>query len=180
MSLLELSNVMRRLRIEKVTINCSVGESGAKIEKAAKILENLTGQKPQIRKAKKTIKGFGIHKGEPIALRVTLRKQKAIDFLTRALKAVNNTLKVSNFDSNGNFSFGIKEHLDIPGTKYDPALGTIGMDVCVHISRPGLRVLLRRRARSKIGKSHKVTPKEAMEYIKQNFNVKIVGEEYET
>ncbi len=179
MSLLEVSNVMKRLRIEKVTVNCSVGESGAKLEKAAKILESLTGQKPQIRKAKKTIKGFGIHKGEPIALRVTLRKQKAVEFLAKALKAVNNTLKVSNFDSNGNFSFGIKEHLDIPGTKYDPALGTIGMDVCVHISRPGLRVSLRRRSRSKVGKSHRVTPEEAMEYIKQNFNVKIVGEGHE-
>jgi len=179
MSLLEVSNVMRRLRIEKVTVNCSVGESGAKLEKAAKILESLTGQKPQIRKAKKTIKGFGIHKGEPIALRVTLRKQKAVEFLAKALKAVNNTLKVSNFDSNGNFSFGIREHLDIPGTKYDPALGTIGMDVCVHISRPGLRVSLRRRARSKVGKNHRVTPEEAMEYIKQNFNVKIVGEGHE-
>jgi len=179
MSLLEVSNVMRRLRIEKVTVNCSVGESGAKLEKAAKILESLTGQKPQIRKAKKTIKGFGIHKGEPIALRVTLRKQKAVEFLAKALKAVNNTLKVSNFDSNGNFSFGIREHLDIPGTKYDPALGTIGMDVCVHISRPGLRVSLRRRARSKVGKNHRVTPDEAMEYIKQNFNVKIVGEGHE-
>lgn len=179
MSLLEVSNVMRRLRIEKVTINCSVGESGAKLEKAAKILENLTGQKPQIRKAKKTIKGFGIHRGEPIALRVTLRKQKAIEFLVRALKAVNNTVKASSFDSNGNFSFGIKEHLDIPGTKYDPELGIIGMDVCVHISRPGLRVSLRRRARSKVGKNHKVTPEEAMEYIKQNFNVKIVGDKYE-
>jgi len=179
MSLLEVSNVMRRLRIEKVTVNCSVGESGAKLEKAAKILESLTGQKPQIRKAKKTVKGFGIHKGEPIALRVTLRKQKAVEFLTRALKAVNNTLKASNFDSNGNFSFGIREHLDIPGTKYDPTLGTIGMDICVHISRPGLRVSLRRRARSKVGKNHRVTPKEAMEYIKQNFNVKIVGEGHE-
>lgn len=179
MSLLETTNIMRRLRIEKVTVNCSVGESGARLERAAKILEALTGQKPQIRKAKKTVKGFGIHKGEPIALRVTLRKQRAVDFLTRALRAVNNTIKSSSFDSNGNFSFGIKEHLDIPGTKYDPALGIIGMDVCVHISRPGLRVSLRRRARSSIGKRHRVTPEEAMEYVKQNFNVKIVGEGYE-
>ncbi|MEM2909695.1 MAG: 50S ribosomal protein L5 [Nitrososphaerota archaeon] len=179
MSLLETNNVMRQLRIEKVTVNCSVGESGAKLERAAKILESLTGQRPQTRKAKKTVKGFGIHKGEPIALRVTLRRQKAIEFLTKVLKAVNNTLKASSFDSNGNFSFGIKEHLDIPGTKYDPALGTIGMDVCVHISRPGLRVSLRRRAKSNVGKSHRITPEETMEYVKQVFNVKIAGEEYE-
>lgn len=176
MSESKLENVMRRLRIEKVTVNCSVGEGGAKLERAAKILESLTGQKPQIRKAKKTIKGFGIHKGEPIALRVTLRKKEAIDFLTKALRVVNNALKRSCFDEYGNFSFGIKEHLDIPGTKYDPSLGIIGMDVCVHISRPGLRVKSRRRARSDIGKNHRVTPEEAMEFIKSTFNVNIVGD----
>lgn len=174
---LELENVMRRIRIEKVTVNCCIGESGEKLEKAAKILESLCGQKPQIRKAKKTIKGFGIHKGEPIALRVTLRKQRAIDFLAKALKAVNNTLKESCFDEYGNFSFGIKEHLDIPGTKYDPSLGIIGMDVCVHLSRPGLRVKLRRRARSDIGKSHMVTKEESIEFIKNAFNVNVVSGE---
>jgi len=136
----------------------------------------LTGQKPQFRKAKKTIKGFGIYRGQPIAVRVTLRKQKAVEFLEKALKAVNNTLKASSFDENGNFSFGIKEHLDIPGTKYDPELGIIGMDVCVHLSRPGLRVALRRRTRSKVGASHKVTREEAMKFMQETFGVKIVEE----
>ncbi|MCX8203804.1 MAG: 50S ribosomal protein L5, partial [Nitrososphaeria archaeon] len=54
---------MRRLRVEKVVVNCSVGESGVRLERAAKIVESLTGQRPSVRKAKKTIKGFGIHKG---------------------------------------------------------------------------------------------------------------------
>ncbi|RLG07958.1 MAG: 50S ribosomal protein L5 [Thaumarchaeota archaeon] len=170
-------NPMRRIRIEKVVINSCIGANTPRLERAAKIIEMLTGQKPEFRKAKKTIKGFGIYRGQPIAVRVTLRKQKAVEFLEKALKAVNNTLKASSFDENGNFSFGIKEHLDIPGTKYDPELGIIGMDVCVHLSRPGLRVALRKRARSKIGPSHKITREEAMEFVKNTFGVRIIEEE---
>ncbi len=169
-------NPMRRIRIEKVVVNSCIGGNPTRLEKAAKIIEQLTGQKPELRKAKKTIKGFGIYRGQPIAVRVTLRKRKAVEFLQKALQAVNNTLKASSFDEHGNFSFGIKEHLDIPGTKYDPELGIIGMDVCVHLSRPGLRVSLRKRARSRIGSSHKITREEAMEFMKQEFGVKIVEE----
>ena len=170
-------NPMRRIRVEKVVVNSCIGASTPRLERAAKIIEMLTGQKPQLRKAKRTIKGFGIYKGQPIAVRVTLRKEKAVEFLQKALQAVNNTLKASSFDENGNFSFGIKEHLDIPGTKYDPELGIIGMDVCVHLSRPGLRVALRRRARGKIGPSHKITREEAMEFMRQVFGARIIEEE---
>lgn len=176
-STLRLENPMRRLKIEKVVVNCSVGASGPRLERAGKILEMLTGQKPQIRRAKKTIRGFGIHRGEPIAVKVTLRGRKAEEFLEKALKAVNNVVKASTFDEHGNFSFGIREHLDIPGTKYDPELGVIGMDVCVHITRPGYRVKWRRRARSKVGRKHRITPEEAMRFIQERFGVKVVGEE---
>ncbi len=172
----EKINNMQRPRIEKVVINCCVGEGGVKLEKAEKILVSLVGQKPEIRKAKKTIKGFGIHRGEPIALKVTLRKQRALDFLQRALRAVNNTLKESSFDEFGNVSFGIREHLDIPGTRYDPELGIIGMDVSIHITKPGYRVSLRRRRRSKLGKNQRVTREEAMQFLKELTGVNIVGE----
>jgi len=172
----KLENPMRKLKVEKVVVNCSVGTSGPRLERAAKILEMLTGQKPQVRRAKKTIRGFGIHRGEPIAVRVTLRGARAEEFLEKALKAVNNVVKASSFDQHGNFSFGIREHLDMPGTKYDPELGVIGMDVCVHISRPGYRVEWRRRARSKVGKRHRVTPEEAIKFIQERFGVKVVEE----
>lgn len=168
-------NLMNRPRIEKVVVNCSVGEGGVRLEKAQKILESLTGQKPEIRKAKKTVKGFGIHRGEPIALRATLRKQKAVEFLIKALKAVNNTLKYSSFDIEGNVSFGIREHLDIPGTKYDPELGMIGMDVSVHITKPGYRVSLRRRRASRIGRRQRVTREEAIEFLRELASVNVVG-----
>jgi large subunit ribosomal protein L5 len=169
-------NPVRRIRVEKVIVNSCIGASAPRLEKAAKIIEMLTGQKPELRKAKKTIKGFGIYKGQPIAVRVSLRKEKATEFLKKALQAVNNALKASSFDEQGNFSFGIKEHLDIPGTKYDPELGIIGMDICVHLSRPGLRVALRRRARRSIPKSHRITREEAMEFMRSEFGVRIIEE----
>jgi large subunit ribosomal protein L5 len=167
---------MRRIKVEKVVVNSCIGASAPRLEKAAKIIEMLTGQRPELRNAKKTIKGFGIYKGQPIAVRVTLRKGKAIEFLRKALQAVNNTLKASSFDEQGNFSFGIKEHLDIPGTKYDPELGIIGMDICVHLSRPGLRVALRRRARRSIPKGHRVTREESMEFMRSEFDVRVIEE----
>jgi large subunit ribosomal protein L5 len=172
----KLENVNRRIRISKVVVNSSIGEAGARLEKASKILEELTGQKPSLRRAKKTIRGFGIHKGEPIAVMVTLRGKKAIEFLKNALAAVGNKIKESSFDEYGNFSFGIKEHLDIPGTKYNPELGIIGMDVIVNVDRPGRRVELRRIKRSKVGRKHRVTREEAIEFIRREFNVEIIKE----
>ncbi|MDW8083748.1 MAG: 50S ribosomal protein L5 [Candidatus Caldarchaeum sp.] len=162
-------------RIEKVVVNCSIGEGGAKLEKAQKIIESITGQKPEIRKAKKTIRGFGIHRGEPIAIRVTLRKQAAEDFLRKALAAVNNKIKRSSIDTNGNVSFGIKEHLDIPGTRYNPELGIVGMDVTVHLSKPGYRVAKRAYRPSKIGSKQRVSSEETIEFLR-SFGVEVIEE----
>ena len=166
-------NPMLKPRIEKVVINCSVGRSGEPLERAMKILEELTGQKPCVRKAKKTIRDFGIRRKEPIACVVTLRGEKAREFLSRALQAVDNRISKSSFDEYGNFSFGIKEHIDIPGTKYSPELGIIGMDVSVVLERPGYRVKRRRRAKSKVGTEHLLSPDEAISFIRDEFNVEI-------
>jgi len=166
-------NPMLKPRIEKVVINCSVGRSGEPLERAMKILEELTGQKPCVRKAKKTIRDFGIRRKEPIACVVTLRGEKAKEFLSRALQAVDNRISKSSFDEYGNFSFGIKEHIDIPGTKYSPDLGIIGMDVSVVLERPGYRVKRRRRAKSKVGTEHLLSPDEAISFIREGFNVEI-------
>ncbi|MEN2974590.1 MAG: 50S ribosomal protein L5 [Candidatus Caldarchaeales archaeon] len=171
----KLENPMRKIRIEKVVVNSSIGKSGAVLERAAKIIEMLTGQKPVLRKAKKTIRGFGIHRGEPIAVMVTLRREKARSFLEKALAAVRYNINEGSFDKYGNLSFGIKEHLDIPGTKYNPELGVIGMDVIVHVSRPGRRVMLRGRARSKIGRKHLVTREESIKFFQEEFGVNIVS-----
>ena len=166
-------NPMLKPRIEKVTVNISVGKAGAPLEKATKILEQLTEQRPCKRKAKKTIRDFGIRRGEPISCLVTLRKGKARNFLEKVFQAIDNQLLEKCFDKNGNFSFGIKEHIEIPGTKYVPELGIYGMDISVSLRRAGYRVKHRHRTKSKIGASHIVRPEEAMSFIKEEFKVEI-------
>lgn len=157
-------------------MNISVGKSGDVLERAARILEGIVDQKPVLRKAKVTVKDFGIRKGEPIACSVTLRRQHALEFLKRALAVVANKIPVNSFDNNGNFSFGIKEHIEIPNTKYDPELGIVGMDVAVTLTKPGYRVVRRSRAPSKISRRHRVSCEEAIAYVKEHLRVEIVGE----
>ncbi len=170
----EKVNPMRNIRVYSVTLNMSVGSSETKLEGAVKILEKLTGQKPSLRKAKKTIKEFNIKKGEPIACMVTVRGRKAEDLLERLLRAVNKKLNSSSFTEHGNFNFGIKEYIDIEGLPYDPSIGILGMDVCVNLARAGLRVEKRRIKKSKIGKHHRVSKEEAIEFMKKRFNVEIL------
>src|SRR6267378_6966964 len=109
----ESTNPLRVVRIEKVTLNIATGKSGEPLEKAKKVLTQLTNKTPTTKQAKKAIKDWGIRKGEPIATVVTLRREEAGQFLTRALDAVSNKVNDSCFDDFGNFSFGIKEHIEI-------------------------------------------------------------------
>lgn len=168
-----LTNPLIKPRLEKVTVNMAVGKSGEPLEKAAKVLEQLTGQKVCRRKAKKTVRDFGIRKGESIACLVTLRRGRTRDFLKKAFDAVDNKVSSKSFDNLGNFSFGIKEHIDIPGTKYVPELGIHGMDVCISLSRPGQRVKSRHRAKSRVGAKQLLTPEEAMLFVKEEFGVEV-------
>ena len=167
------ANPMMKPRIVKVVVNCSTGKSGEPLDRAMKIIEDLTGQKPCMRGAKKTLREFGIRKKEPIACIVTLRGAKAREFLTRSLRALDNQIPQRSFDKNGNFSFGIKEHIDIPGTKYSPDLGIIGMDVSVTLERPGFRVKHKHRASSKVGSQHLLTTDEAVSFLKDQYGVAI-------
>jgi large subunit ribosomal protein L5 len=168
-----LETPMLKPKISKVTVNIAVGKSGEPLEKAEKVLQQLTGKKPMKRNAKKSIRDFGIRKGEPIACIVTLRKAGAVGFLQRALQAVDNKISRSCFDRSGNFSFGIKEHIEIPGTKYAPELGILGMDVSVSLIRPGYRVKERRRAKSAIGRHHLLTPEESIIFVKDTLGVEV-------
>ncbi|MFP3984836.1 MAG: 50S ribosomal protein L5 [Candidatus Bathyarchaeia archaeon] len=166
-------NPILKPRIRKVTVNMSIGKSGEPLEKAATVLEQLTGQKPVKRKAKKTIRDFGIRKDEPISCVVTLRREKATEFLAKVLQAVDNKISKRHFDNKGNFSFGIKEHIEIPGVKYLPELGIFGMDVSVDLGRAGYRVKERRHAKSNIGRTHWLKPEEAMVFVKDVLGVEI-------
>jgi large subunit ribosomal protein L5 len=165
---------MLKPRIDKVVVNLNVGKSGAPLEKASNVLMEITGQKPIKKKAKKTIRDFGIRQGEPISCVVTLRKQHAIDFLKKILPVVENKLSRSSFDRQGNFAFGLKEHIEIAGVKYDPDVGIFGMDICVSVNRPGNRVKIRRKHKTHIGNSHLLTPDDSIAFIKEILEVEIV------
>ena len=165
---------MLKPKIEKVVVNLNVGKSGEPLEKASQVLKELTEQNPVKTKAKKTIRDFGIREGEPIAAVVTLRKQKAIDFLKKVLPVIENKISRSSFDKQGNFAFGIKEHIEIAGVKYDPDVGIFGMDVCVTMSRPGYRVKHRRKEKANIGPKHVLTPEESVVFIKNTLGVEVV------
>jgi large subunit ribosomal protein L5 len=168
-------NPMLKPRISKVTVNVSLGQGGERLVKVAKVLEEITGQAPKFRKAKRTIRDFGIRRGENIAVAVTLKGEKAVSFLRRAFEAVGNRLKFSSFDNEGNVSFGIQEHINIPGVKYDPEIGVFGMDVCITIERPGYRVKKRRVKRARrVPKRHRVTREEAAALLSEEFGVTIV------
>lgn len=168
------SQPMLKPRIEKVVVNISVGKSGEPLEKATKVLKEITGQTPCKRKAKTSIRDFGIRKGESIACIVTLRKERAIEFLKKALPVVDNKLSSKSFDGQGNFSFGLKEHIELPGVRYDPDVGIFGMDICVSVIRPGYRVKRRRKEKAKIGSKHVLTPEESMAFVKGTLGVEIV------
>jgi large subunit ribosomal protein L5 len=170
---LEQQQDMKRIGVDKIVINIGVGKSGEPIEKAKKALLELTGQQPAVRGAKKTVRDFGIHKGEPIGTIVTLRREPALEFLRRVIAAKRNVLKASSFDNYGNISLGIHEHIDIPGTKYNPEIGIFGMDVNVVLSRPGYRIAKKSRKNAQIGRTHRINKEEAIDFFKQEFGAEV-------
>ena len=165
---------MLQPRIEKVVVNLNIGKSGEPLEKATRVLEEISGQTPYKAKAKKSIRDWGIRQGEPIACVVTLRREKGLAFLKKVLPVIDNKISKRSFDEIGNFAFGLKEHIDIPGVKYDPEIGIFGMDICVSVNRPGQRIKIRRKQTKYIGKKHLLTPEESMEYVRQTLGVEIV------
>jgi len=166
-------NPMREIKIEKVTLNVGVGETGEKLEKAKILLERISGSKVVKTYAKKRIPSWGLRPGLAIGLKTTLRGKQAEELLKRLFKAVENRVSPSQFDKEGNLSFGIKEYIHIPGIRYDPSLGIIGLDVCVTLMRRGFRVKRRRYRKAKVGKAHRIKPEEAMEFFKSKFGIEV-------
>ena len=166
-------NPMKEIKLGKVVVNISVGASGQPLNNAMTILQQLTGQQPAQRRAKQTIRQWGIRRNEPMACMVTLRGKNADEFLRKAFQGIRNQINIRSFDKQGNFAFGIPEHIDIPGTRYDPVLGIFGMDVNVTLERLGYRVKRRRIRGSQVGNKHLITKDEAMDFIQENFEAEI-------
>jgi large subunit ribosomal protein L5 len=166
-------NPMRKIRVGKVVVNIGLGKSGEAIERGKKVLEQVTGQTPTQTRAKRSVRDFGIHKGEPIGVVVTVRGEETRALIQKLLTARENKLPESSFDPKGSVSFGIKEHIEIPGIRYDPAIGILGMNVSILLERPGFSVARRNRRASRVGKGHLVSREEAMQYFRDNFGVTI-------
>lgn len=167
-------NAMKRLRLGKVVFNIGLKESGEAVEKAYAFLANLTQMKPIKTLAGKKARTFRVRRGLPIGVKVTARKAKAAELLKKVMPAVEGRIRESAFDNEGNFGFGIKEHLDIPGQKYDPKIGVIGLNVNASLERSGARIKLRKIKKSIVGKSHRISKAEAVDFVKKELGIKVV------
>jgi large subunit ribosomal protein L5 len=165
---------MKKITLEKVVLNMGVGKSGDIIEVAKRAIEQISGKKPSTRNAKSQQRDWGVRKGEPIGVAVTVRGEDAIALLKRLLEAKGNSLKGKSFDNFGNFSFGINEHIDIPDVKYEPSIGILGLGISIALSRPGYGIRKRSKHKASVGKSHIITNEEAKDYLVKEFGVTIV------
>ena len=137
---LELVNVMQVPRLEKIVINMGVGDAisdGKRLDAAADDLGIITGQKAQVRRARKSIANFKLREGMPVGLRVTLRGDRMWEFLDRlislAIPRIRDFRGLSprSFDGNGNYSFGVTEQLIFPEIDYDKVERVRGMDITI-------------------------------------------------
>ena len=172
-------NIMRNIKVEKVTLNFGAGKENVRLEKGVKLLKKLTGIDPVKTVTMKRIPTWGLRPGLPIGCKLTLRGAMAFDMLNRTLVAREHKLKESQFDDRGNIELGVPEYIEVPGIKYDPELGILGFEVCVTLSRPGFRIKTRRIKVSKVPKKHRITKEEAQEFMVKNYKIEVIrrGEE---
>jgi large subunit ribosomal protein L5 len=136
----EIQNPMRIPKLEKIVVNMGVGEAAQdsrRLDGAMEDLARITGQKPQLRRARKSIAGFKIRDGMPVGARVTLRGDRMWEFLDRLMAIVLprirdfRGLNPESFDGRGNYSFGLTEQLVFPEIDYDDIDVPRGMDITI-------------------------------------------------
>jgi large subunit ribosomal protein L5 len=136
----QYKNIMEVPKLEKVVLNVGIGEARENpkaLEKAVEEITAITGQKPIVTKAKKSIANFKVREGMSVGIKVTLRGQKMYDFLDKlmniALPRVRDFRGVSptSFDGRGNYALGVKEQLIFPEIEYDKVDQIRGMDIII-------------------------------------------------
>src|ERR687890_1021777 len=137
------STVMQAPKVDKVTLNMGVGEAkqdSRMLEAAQEQLATIAGQKPNIRRARKSIAQFKLRDGMPVGLSVTLRHERAYEFLDRLLSVAIprirdfRGLKTTSFDGRGNYTLGVREQVIFPEIDYDKVDQVRGLDVTITTS----------------------------------------------
>ena len=137
---LEIKNIMECPKLEKIIVNMGVGEATQNsklIDAAMADLTLITGQKPLLRKAKKSEAGFKLREGMPIGAKVTLRKERMYDFLDRLVNVVLPRVRdfegvpSNSFDGRGNYSLGLRDQLVFPEIDFDKVEKLLGMSITV-------------------------------------------------
>lgn len=164
-------NPMRKIKIEKVIL--SVGGTAEELEKGVKLLEMLTGKKAVKKRSHKRIPSLGVRPNLEVGAMVTIRKNPE-KILNRMLITINKRLKRKQVSEN-NFSFGIKEYIEIPDVEYQRDIGIMGFDVTVVFSRAGKKVKLRKIKQGKIPKRQMISKEEIIKFMEDNFQVEFFG-----
>jgi len=137
------TSVMQVPKIEKITLNMGVGEAkqdSKMLEAAQEQLATIAGQKPNVRRARKSIAAFKLRDGMPVGLSVTLRQERAYEFLDRLLSIAIprirdfRGLKTTSFDGRGNYTLGVREQIIFPEIDYDKVDQVRGLDVTITTS----------------------------------------------
>ncbi len=166
--MIKKQNPMREIKIEKVVL--SVGGTAEYLEKGVKLLKLLTERKPAKMMSNKRIPSFGVRPKLEVGVVVTIRKN-AEEILKKMLITIDNVLKKKQISEN-NFSFGIKEYIEIPGIEYQRDIGIMGFDVTVVFKRAGKRVKLRKIKKGKISKKQKISKEEIIQFMEEKFETK--------
>lgn len=163
-------NPTRQIRIEKVVL--SVGGTAEQLEKGVKLLKIITNKNPAKMKSHKRIPAFGVRPKLEVGAVVTIR-ENVNEFLKRMLTTVDNKLRRKQISVN-NFSFGIKEYIEIPGIEYQRDIRIRGLDVTVTFKRAGRRVKLKKIKKGKIPKRQAVTREEIIKFMEENFKTNFI------
>jgi len=173
------ANPMQEIKVEKLTLNIGTGKDQVLLEKAQKLLNTITGVTSVRTVTQKRIAAWGLRPGLPIGVKATLRKGKALELIPRLLYAKDMKLATNNFDDNGNVSFGMKEYIDIKDARYDPDIGSMGLQCSITLARPGSRIKVRKVLKRSVPIHHRVSKDDAIQFMKTNFGAILASKDDE-